>query len=109
MGRFLLIESRDGYEFADVAYFYDLAHGLRREGHEVTFFLVQNAVLAARRGPGSTRASELAQGGVRVVADSFSLRERGIAETSLAPGVAPAPIDLVVDLLADGETRAMWH
>ena len=59
MARYLLIESRDGFEWNEVPYFYDLAYGLAREGHDVTLFLVQNGVLAARRSPrsGRTRSS----------------------------------------------------
>ncbi len=42
MSKYLLIESRDTYEFRDVHYLYDLAEGLAKEKHEVTLFLVQN-------------------------------------------------------------------
>src|SRR5881409_2329841 len=108
MARYLLIESRDGFEWNEVSYFYDLAYGLAREGHDVTLFLVQNGVLLARRSPRSGRLAELASGGVKIVADDFSLRERGIPSGGLENGIRPGAIDLVVDLLADGATRALW-
>ena len=44
---------------------------------------------------------------VTVLADEFSLRERGIAG-GLTEGVASAPLDTVVDQLADG-AKALWH
>ncbi len=109
MNKYLLIESRDTYEFADVGYLYDLADGLAKEGHEVTLFLVQNGVFPARPSTHSERLTRLAKGGIQVLADDFSLRERGIPAESLAEGVRSAPIDRVVDLLADGATRALWH
>jgi hypothetical protein len=43
---------------------------------------------------------------VTVLADDFSLQERGIAK--LAEGVTAAPIDVVVDHLAAGH-KAIWH
>lgn len=109
MGQYLLIESRDSYEFADVGYFYDLADGLSKEGHRVTVFLVQNGVLPARPSAQSERLTHLVEKGIEILADDFSLAERGIAPEALAKGVRPAPIDRVVDLLADGATRALWH
>ena len=109
MSQYLLIESRDPYEFQDVGYFFDLAGGLAESGQKVTLFLVQNGVFPARPSAQSERLTRLARGGVEVLADDFSLRERGISAGSLADGVRSAPIDRVVDLLADGSTRALWH
>ncbi len=109
MSKYLLIESRDTYEFRDVHYLYDLAEGLAKEKHEVTLFLVQNGVLPARQSAHSERLAHLSREGIKVLADDFSLKERGIPSGSLAQGVKPASIDLVVDLLADSATRALWH
>ena len=47
MPKYLLIESRDPLEYGKVPCFYELATGLAREQHTVTFFLVQNGVLPA--------------------------------------------------------------
>ena len=106
--KYLLIESRDPFETADVSYYYDLAAGLAREGHTVTLFLVQNGVLPARRGAKSDILSAAASAGVETLADEFSLRERGIPADRLAPSVKAAPLEVVVDQLADGR-KAMWH
>ena len=48
MARYVLIESRDPFESRDVPYYYGLANDLAAQGQEVTLFLVQNGVLAAR-------------------------------------------------------------
>jgi sulfur relay (sulfurtransferase) complex TusBCD TusD component (DsrE family) len=106
MTQYLLIESRDPFESNDVAYYYDLAKGLVETGNQVTLFLVQNGVLAARKSERSAQLSALAAGGVKVLADDFSLQERGIAK--LATGIAAAPIDVIVDHLEAG-ARALWH
>ena len=108
MQKFLLIESRDLFESNDVSYYYELASNLVASGHAVTLYLVQNGVLAARRSAQGAKLSALDAAGVRVVADDFSLRERGIGAARLAPGVKEGAIDVVVDHLAEG-ARSLWH
>jgi len=108
MAKYLLIESRDPFETNDVAYYYDLAVGLAKDGNEVTLFLVQNGVLPARKSTRSGALTALMSAGVKVLADEFSLRERGIPAARLLSGVSPAPIDVVVDQLEEGR-KALWH
>jgi hypothetical protein len=107
MDKYLLIESRDPFEAKDVLFSYDLAASLAAQG-EVTLFLVQNGVLPARRCAESRPLTDLARLGVRVLADEFSLRERGIPLDRIAEGVRPAPLDVVIDQLAEGR-KALWH
>ena len=107
MAKYLLIESRDPFETNDVKFCFDLASSLAKE-NEVTLFLVQNGVLPARECAHSATLSKLASDGVQVLADDFSLRERGIAANSLVKGVQSSPLDVVVDQLAEG-CKAIWH
>jgi intracellular sulfur oxidation DsrE/DsrF family protein len=108
MANYLLIESRDPWESSDAACWQELAAGLVKEGNAVTFFRVQNGVLPARRSSKSAGLSALARAGVEVLADDFSLRERGIESGRLADGVKPASIDVVVERLAAGH-KVIWH
>jgi predicted peroxiredoxin len=116
MPGYLLIESRDPFESAGVAGFLDLAEGLAMAGNQVTLFLVQNGVLAARHRAQSSvppnlavrSLAGLAGDGVKVLADSFSLQERGISPNALIDGVAVAPLSVVIDDLAAG-FKALWH
>ncbi len=108
MSKYLLIESRDPFEANDVSNIYDLAEGLAREGNEVTLFLVQNGVLPARPGTRSSALASVASTDVEVLADDFSLRERGIAADGLVAGVTASPIDIVIDQLAEGR-KALWN
>ena len=108
MATYLLIESRDPFDSNDTGFCRDLATQLAAAKNEVTLFLVQNGVLPARSGPRSGELTKLAGAGVRVLADSFSLRERGIDETGLASGIAAAPLDIVLDALAEG-AKVIWH
>ena len=108
MAKYLLIESRDPFTTNDVTYYYDLAANLARQGDEVTLFLVQNGVLPTRRGAVPAGLQAAADAGVEVLADDFSRRGRGIGADRLAGGVKPAPLETVVDQLAEGR-KAMWH
>ncbi len=108
MANYLLIESRDPFSSNDVSFVYDLAGDLKRAGNTVTVFLVQNGVLPARQGPKSEKLTALVKSGVTVLADTFSLKERGIAQHRLVAGIQGADVDLVVDRLAEG-WKAIWH
>ena len=108
MAKYLLIESRDPFESLDTVNWYRLARDLEMAGNEVTVFLVQNGVLAARRSARCAAFEELLHTEVEILADDFSLRERGIRADDVAAGVKPAPLDVVVDRLAENY-RAMWH
>ena len=108
MPRYLLIESRDPFDSNDTRFCYDLAQQLAAAKNDVTLFLVQNGVLPVRPGVRSSDLMKLAEAGVRVLADRFSLKERGIDENRLALGVAAAPLDVVLDALAEG-AKVIWH
>jgi predicted peroxiredoxin len=109
MNGYLLIESRDTLESSEVASFYELAAALAAQGGPVTLFLVQNGVFSARRGARTGAALEaVTRAGVEVLADDFSLRERGIAGDRLTARVTAAPLDVVIDRLVEGR-KALWH
>ena len=106
MAKYLMISSRDPFESNEVSYYYNLAADLAGNGDEVTLFLVQNGVLPLRGG--AAGLSRAAKAGVEILADDFSLRERGIDAGKLAGGAKSAPLDVVVDQLAEGR-KALWH
>ena len=106
MAGYLLIESRDPFESNDVGYYCGLARGLVEAGNQVTLFLVQNAVLAARPSAQAPQLQALIGSGIKVLADDFALKERGI--TKLLDGVEIAPIETVVDHLEAGD-KTLWH
>jgi sulfur relay (sulfurtransferase) complex TusBCD TusD component (DsrE family) len=105
---YLLIESRDPLASRDVDRSYELATQLTKAGHEVTLFLVQNGVLAARSTSLRTGIEVVLRTMTEVLADDFSLRERGIAATALIQGVRPAPIEAVVERMSAG-WRVLWQ
>lgn len=108
MAEYLLIESRDPFEYASVPSYYRLAGDLARAGNRVTLLLVHNGMLAARLGARRSELAELADAGVAVLADEFSLKERAIAVQDLLQGVKPTALDIVIDKMAAG-CKTMWH
>jgi predicted peroxiredoxin len=102
----LLIESRDPFESNDVGYYYELARGLAEAGNQVTLFLVQNAVFAVRPSAETPKLRALAGSGIKILADEFSLKQRGISK--LLDGIEAAPIEIVVDHLEAGH-KTLWH
>ena len=106
MGKYLFIESRDAFESHDVEQTWNLASQLAGKGSDVTMFLVQNGVLAAREG---AQVSTLdAAAGVTVLADDLSLAERGIGRESVRAGVEVAGIDALTDLIMEDGRKPIW-
>jgi len=106
---YVLIESRDPFDSADTGFVADTAAALRGLGRPVTVYLVQNGVLASRVGARGSQVPRLAQAGVTVLADDFSLRERGIEGAEITWGVQEASIDTLVDLVMRPDAKAIWH
>ena len=107
MPNYFLIESRDPFTTQAVSDHVELAVGLRRSGSTVSLYLVQNGVLPCRPGADGGALHEAISAGVEVLADEFSLRERGIGERDVARGVKPASIGLVAERLA-GDWKVMF-
>ena len=108
MASFLLIETRDPFGTADVGFCRDQAQRLTADGHRVSLFLVQNGVLPARASVAAQGLAELSQVGVEILADEFSLRERGITGDRLHPSIKPCALGIVIDRLAEG-AKVIWH
>jgi NAD(P)H-hydrate repair Nnr-like enzyme with NAD(P)H-hydrate epimerase domain len=107
MARYLFLQSSDPLESAAVEGDLALARDLAANGDAVTVMLVHNGVLATRRGARGASLDALAESGVRVLADAFSLRERAIDAGTLRRGVEPSSFDVVVDALAAGD-KVLW-
>ena len=107
MAKYVFIESRDPFESNDTQFIEETAISVKERGHDVMVYLVQNGVLAAREG--INRLRRLTEAGVTLLADDFSLRERGIRPEDLATGVQQSQIGALVDALVQTNTKAIWH
>ena len=108
MTSYVLIESRFRRTGKEAGSPLQLAGSLASKGEHVTLFLVQNGVLAARRGVRSPAIEEARKAGVVLLADEFSLRERGIDVAQIGEGIESSPLEYVVDRLAAGD-KIVWH
>jgi predicted peroxiredoxin len=109
MSRYLFIDSRDGFESRDTPFVEETAISLRARGHEVILFLVQNGVLTARQNGRENGLRGLHQAGVTILADDFSLCERGIQAAELIPGIQLSNMTTLVEALVQDDTKAIWH
>ena len=108
MQNFLLMESRANFDRPEGGFCVELARTLAGAGHSVTVLLVQNGVLPARATAHARGLAELIAAGVPVLADEFSLAERGIPAHRLAGGIRMTSLDSVIDRMVDG-WKVLWH
>ena len=108
MAKYLLIETRDPFASKGFAQHCELASALAKDGAEVTLFLAENGVLAARGAARLHALEKLARLGVPVLADEFALRERGIVASEVADQVKGVSLDALVARLGTG-AKAIWN
>ncbi|MGH7628726.1 MAG: DsrE family protein, partial [Gemmatimonadales bacterium] len=109
MAKYLLIETRSPLDGGDYAF--EIGRQLRELNHEVTVYLLQDAVFAGRRNfaAGERLLREAEKQGLRVLADRVSMRQRGIVDGRVAQPVQPSDMDELLDLLMDRSDKAIWH
>jgi len=108
MARYLIVDSRDLTEYTGAGFIQKAAGQLQGAGNEVTLFLIENGVIAARKGSDvGGKLAALAQGGVRIVVDDVSCSARGISQFS--DGVVSSNIDHLADLIVEGSDKVFWY
>ena len=109
MAKYLLIETKSPLEGG--GYAFDLGTQLRDLRHDVTIYLLQDAVFAARNnfGAGTSLLQAAEKSGLTVLADSVSLRQRGVVGDRVAKRVRTSDMDELVDLLMERSDKVIWH
>jgi sulfur relay (sulfurtransferase) complex TusBCD TusD component (DsrE family) len=109
MSRYLLIETKPPLEGGEYAF--ELGAQLRAERHDVTIYLLQDAVFAARRKfeRGERLVAGARQHALTLLADEVSLRQRGVTGERLSRDVRPSNMGELVDLLMERSEKAIWH
>ncbi len=105
MAKYFLIESQSPFDYPEVNNNYSLASDLAAAGNDVTLFLIENGVLAARKAVASSGLTSLE--GVKLLADEFSLDERGIEQTELGTTIEVSTVVSIVDAMSEGQ-KMMW-
>ena len=107
MKQCLIVETRDPVDHRDFDWMASLALRMHEEGMPVSILLTENGVLGARPGVAPC-LQRLIDQRVTISVDRVAMRERGIAEDKLMPGLVPAEIDVVVDSLEAG-AAVLWR
>jgi sulfur relay protein TusB/DsrH len=109
VSRYVLIETKSPLDGG--AYAFDLGKQLREANHDVTVYLLQDAVFSARRNfpAGEKLIREAERSGLRVLADAVSARQRGVVGDRVARGVSVTDMDDLVELLMERSDKAIWH
>jgi sulfur relay (sulfurtransferase) complex TusBCD TusD component (DsrE family) len=105
MAKYFLIESRSPFDSPEVNYNYQLASDLANNGNEVSLFLVENGVFVTRKTTTIESLDKL--NNVTLLADDFSLRERGIAAEEMRNNIKIAEISTVAEAMANG-AKTVW-
>ena len=109
MSDYFFIATKDPVNSADTPRLFEQAANLARGGATVAVYLVQNGVLGARALPDPAIRSAH-RSGVRILADDFSLRERGIAPDEVQAFVEPVGMDAwIAQVLAGTAPKVIWH
>ncbi len=109
MASYLIVETKNPLDGG--AYAFDLGKQLKDLRHDVTIYLLQDAVLAARRTfeAGQRLVAGAERAGVRVLADAVSARQRGVVGDRVAKEVNVTDMTELVDLLMERADKAIWH
>lgn len=108
VAQYLLFLSQDPFAIKEHQYVQNLASNLCESGHEVVVFLVANGVFSARNSLNNEPLKNLLAKGVKVWADEFSLRERGIEDRALLMNLEKKVMDDAMVLIAHG-SKTIWH
>jgi sulfur relay protein TusB/DsrH len=108
MARYLIVDSRDLTEYTSGKYIQKVAGKLKEDGNEVTLFLIENGVIAARKGGEiGKNLTDLSKRGATILADDVSCKARGVAQ--LADGITQANVDQLADLITEGSDKVIWY
>jgi len=109
MAKYLLVETKSPLEGGEYAF--ELGKQLRDLEHEVTLYLLQDAVFTARKHfeAGKTLVAEAKTHHLTLLADEISLRQRGLTKDRLSEAVRVSTMEELVDLLMERSDKAIWH
>ena len=108
MSDYVFLQSQDPFTETQTLAQYQLIHNLATKDNRVTLYLIQNGVMPARRGALCKPFDLLCNQNINVVADRFSLEQRGIELDQLKSGVNAEEIGVVIDAMLRGD-KVIWN
>ncbi len=108
MAHYLIVNSRDLTEYTSGRYIQKVAGALKENGNEVALFLIENGVIAARKGSAAGKElATLSRKGAKIMADDLSCQSRGVMH--LEEGISLSNMDHLADMISEGSDKIMWY
>ncbi|MDO9517803.1 MAG: DsrE family protein [Methanosarcinaceae archaeon] len=107
MTKLLLVLSKDPFTTEIPELVTDIAIEAKGKGADVSLYLIEDGVTAARHGGFSERIVEIQKKGIKVFADDKSVLSRGIYD-KLIDGVEIKEIETLLDFIVDDYDRTAW-
>lgn len=107
MTKLLLVLSKDPFttEIPDLVI--EIAIEAKGKGADVSLYLIEDGVTAARNGEFGERIAGIQEKGIKVFADDKSVLSRGIYD-KLIDGVEIKEIETLLDFIVDDYDRTAW-
>ena len=110
MSKYIFIESKDPFDSKDTIQTYGLIKELSAQGHQISFYLVQNAVFASRKNAQMNLFQDLTKdANITIFADDLSVEERGIEANDMYSQITISSIDDLVDSITTDDSKIIWH
>ena len=108
VSKYLFIQSRDPFTDKTSTQQFSLMADLMDRSWEVQVILVQDAVIAGRKGVRSAELEALLARGGTVYVDDFSLRQRGIESGDVKDGFKVSGMERVIEAMKH-RYKVIWH
>lgn len=107
MTNLLLVLSKDPFttEIPDMVI--DIANEAVNKGSDVSLYLIEDGVTAARKSEFGQKLAAMQQKGIKIFADDKSVLSRGIYD-KLVEGVMIKEIETLLDFIVDEYDRTAW-
>jgi predicted peroxiredoxin len=107
MTNLLLVLSKDPYTTEIPNLVLDIGLKAKNKGNDVSLYLVEDGVTAARNGEFGNRLIDAKEKGIKILADDKAIQSRGII-SSLIPDVEIKEIGTLLDYIIEDDTRVTW-
>jgi predicted peroxiredoxin len=107
MTNLLLVLSKDPYTTEIPNLVLDIGLIAKKKGNNVSLYLVEDGVTAARKGEFGSRLIDAKEKGIKILADDKAIQSRGL-NGNLIPDVEINEIGVLLDHIIEDNTRVAW-
>lgn len=108
MTNLLLVLSKDPYTTEIPNLVLDIGlHARAKKGNNVSLYLVEDGVTAARKGEFGNKLLDAKKKGIKILADDKAVQSRGL-DGKLVDGVEVKEIGILLDHIIEDNNRVAW-